>query len=86
MWVQSLSRVWWVSHQVVSDSFDPVDCSPPVHEILQARILEWVAISFSRGIFPTQRLKLGLLYLQHLAGRFFTTEPLGKPLEILNFY
>ena len=31
---------------------DPVDCSPPgssVHRILQARILEWVAISFSRG-------------------------------------
>ena len=29
---------------------DPVDCSPPgscVHGILQARILEWVAISFS---------------------------------------
>ena len=32
--------------------FDPMDCSPPgssVHGILQARILEWVAISFSRG-------------------------------------
>ena len=31
---------------------DPVDCSPPgssVHGILQARILEWVAISFFRG-------------------------------------
>ena len=31
---------------------DPVDCSPPgssVHEILQARILEWGAILFSRG-------------------------------------
>ena len=31
---------------------DPVDYSPPgssVHGILQARILEWVAISFSRG-------------------------------------
>ena len=30
---------------------NPVDCSPPgssVHGILQARILEWVAISFSR--------------------------------------
>ena len=30
---------------------DPMDCSPPgssVHEISQARILEWVAISFSR--------------------------------------
>ena len=31
---------------------DPVDCSPPgssVHGIMQARILEWAAISFSRG-------------------------------------
>ena len=31
---------------------NPVDCSPPgssVHGILQARVLEWVAISFSRG-------------------------------------
>ena len=32
---------------------DPMDCSPPgswsVQEIFQARILEWVAISFSRG-------------------------------------
>ena len=31
---------------------NPVDCSPPgssVHGILQARILEWAAISFSRG-------------------------------------
>ena len=30
----------------------PVDCSPPgssVHGILQARILEWVAIPFSKG-------------------------------------
>ena len=34
---------------------DPLDCSPPgssVHEILHARILEWVVISFSRGSFP----------------------------------
>ena len=32
--------------------WDPLDCSPPgasVHGILHARILEWVAISFSRG-------------------------------------
>ena len=31
---------------------DPVDCSPPgssVHGIFQARILEWVAVPFSRG-------------------------------------
>ena len=32
-----------------------MDCSPPgssVHGILQARTMEWVAISFSRGSFP----------------------------------
>ena len=32
--------------------YDPIDCIPPgssVHGILQARILEWVAISCSRG-------------------------------------
>ena len=47
---------------------DPADCSPPgssVHGILQARILEWVAISSSRGIFPTQGWKLHLLYVLH---------------------
>ena len=34
---------------------DPMDCSPPsssVHGIFQARILEWVAISSSRGSSP----------------------------------
>ena len=34
---------------------DPMNCSPPgtsVHEILQVRMLEWVAISFSRGSSP----------------------------------
>ena len=34
------------------DSFDPMNCSLPgssVHRVLQARILEWVAIPFSRG-------------------------------------
>ena len=34
----------------------------PVHGILQARILEWDAISFSRGVFLTQGLNLGLLH------------------------
>ena len=34
---------------------DPMDCSLPgsfVHEILQARTLEWVVIFFSRGLNP----------------------------------
>ena len=41
-----------VSHSVVSDSCNPMDCSPPgssAHGILQARILEWVAMSYSMG-------------------------------------
>ena len=32
---------------------NPMDCSPPgssIHGILQARVLEWVAISFSRDL------------------------------------
>ena len=46
---------------------NPVDCTLPgssLHGILQARILEWVAISFSRGssqpMDQTQGLNLGL--------------------------
>ena len=41
---------WCFGRQVMSNSCDPMDCSPPgssVHGILQARILQWVAISFS---------------------------------------
>ena len=44
---------------------DPMDCNPldsSVRGILQARILEWVAISYSRGIFLTQESNLGLLH------------------------
>ena len=47
--------------------WDPMDCSPPgssVHGISQARILEWVAISDSRGIFPTQGWNSCLLHWQ----------------------
>ena len=42
---------------------DPMDCSLPGssdHGIFQAKVLEWVAIYFSRGIFPIQGLNLGL--------------------------
>ena len=43
---------------------DPMDCSLPgssVHVISQARILEWVTISFSRDLL-TQGSKPGLLH------------------------
>ena len=46
---------------------DPVDCSPPgssVPGILQARILQWVAISFSRGSFQPRDWNPHLLHWQ----------------------
>ena len=49
----------------------PMDCSPPgssVHGILQARILEWVAIPFSRGSsWPREQT-----HVSCIAGGFFT--------------
>ena len=45
-----------------------------VHGILQARILEWVAISFSRGSSqPRDRTQVS-----HIAGRFFTSWATGQ--------
>ena len=44
-------------------------CNPmdyTVHGILQARILEWVAFPFSRGIFLTQGLNPGLPHCKQI--------------------
>jgi len=59
---------------------DPVGCSPPgsVHGILQARILEWVAISYSKGS-SQPGIEPASPSSPALAEGFFTTEPLGKP-------
>ena len=50
---------------------DPIDCSLPgssVHGIFQARILEWIAIPFSRGSsWPRDRI-----WVSCITGRFFT--------------
>ena len=58
---------------------DTMDCSPPgssLDEISQARILEWVAISFSKGSsWPRDQTQVSCL-----AGGFFTSEPPGKPI------
>ena len=53
----------------VSDSLWSMDCNPPgssVHGISQARILEWVAFSFSKGIFLTQGSNPGLLHCRQI--------------------
>ena len=60
-----------------------MDCSPPgssVHEIFQARILEWVAISFSRGSSqPRDQTQVSCT-----AGRFFTDRATRKALITLD--
>ena len=59
------------SCSVVSNSLQPHGLYPPgssVHGILQGRILEWVAIHFSRGSSqPWDRT-----WVFHISGRFFT--------------
>ena len=56
MWCSEKFRLFWLtlkwSRSILSCSLRPHGCSLPgssIHGILQARILEWVAISFSRG-------------------------------------
>ena len=69
-----------VSRSTVSDSLRPH--RPPassVHEILQARILEWAAIPFSRGSPPPR----DQTQVSGVAGRFFffflfLTDPPGE--------
>ena len=59
-WPESCPTLW-----------DPMDCSPPgssVHWILQARILEWVAISFSsESSQPRDQIQVS-----RITGGFFT--------------
>ena len=58
--------------------YDPMDCTPPgssVHGILQARILEWIAIPFSRPLpLPRDRT-----WVSSTAGRFFTIWATREP-------
>ena len=75
-WTEELGRLQPIAFQLESESAsvscsvclsfrEPTDCSllgSSVHGILQARILEWVAIPFSRGSFPMQGSNLGLLH------------------------
>ena len=63
-----------------SDSLGPMGSSLPdssVHGIFKARILEWVAFPTPDNL-PDSKIKPLSLMSLALAGRFFTTEPLGK--------
>ena len=64
---------------------DPMDCSLPgffIHGILQARILEWAAILFSRRSYGPRNWT----QLSYIAGRFFTIWATREALLIYNLY
>ena len=67
--------------QVCLTLCDSMDCSPPgssVHGFLQARILEWAAISFPRGSsWPRDRAPVSCT-----AGRFFAIWATREALDI----
>ena len=59
---------------------NPMDCSPPgfsVRGIFQARLLDWVAISSSRGS-SQPRDQTCVSWVSYIIGRCFTPEPPGK--------
>ena len=66
----NLVKMWSEVAQSYPTLCYPMDCSPPgssVHGVFQARILEWVAISFSRGSSqPRNRTQVS-----RIAGRCF---------------
>ena len=64
---------------------DPTDCSLPgfsVHESFQARILEWIAIFYLQGIFPTQGSNSSLLCLLHCRWILYPLTHQGSPFKV----
>ena len=60
-----------------------MDCSSPgssVHEIFQARLLEWLPLT-NPGDIPDFGIELTSLVSPALAGRFFTTSTIWEALE-----
>ena len=64
---------------------DPMECSPPwsyVHRVFQARVLEWVAISFSRkSSWPRDQTRVSCT----LGRRFYHLSHQGSP-QYLNIF
>ena len=82
----ALASLWKLSHPwvipcvcVLANQSCPTLCDPSIHRILKARILEWTAISFSRGSSrPSDRTRIS-----RIAGRHFTSEPQSTLCEML---
>ena len=91
IWQAIFSKVVMSVTQSCPTLCDPMDCNPPgssVHEILQARTLEWVCHFLLQRIFPTQASNPGLpqcrQILYHLShqGSTFKKSLMLKKLEM----
>ena len=75
-----------LGHSVLSDC-DPLDCSPPgssLHWIFQARMMEWVAFSFSRDL-PNPEIKPESHVSPVLQADSEPTVPSVKPLFMVKY-
>ena len=93
LWAKEHGQIKWIycGCLLVAQScptlYDLVGCSPlgsPVHGILQARILDWVAMSFSKGSsWPRDQTPFSCM-----AGSLYTIWATGKPCEccLSNFH
>ena len=86
MFVWSRIDLWsWLLAKSCPTLWNPMDCSLPgssVHGISQARVLEWVVISFSRGSSQPR----DQTWVSCIAGGFFTDWATGKCLIDLCHY
>ena len=72
----------WKCTEVKVAQLCPALCNPmdyPICGILQARILEWVAFPFSRGIFPTQGSNPDLPHCRQIFFFFYQLNHQGSP-------
>ena len=84
LWLSSTTVCVAVSRSYLT-LCDPMDSSPPgttVHGALQARILEWIAISFSKG-FSQPRDRILISSSSSLIGRFFNVWAIKKGSQLL---
>ena len=81
LWLRDLNYITCSVTELCLTLCDPMDYSLPgssIHGILQARILEWVAMPSSTGS-SCPRNRTCVSCSSCIAGGFFTTEPPGKP-------
>ena len=85
-WMPPWRLLWLCACSVVSDC-DNMNHSPPggssVHGILQARMLEWVAISYSRGSSWPRDWTLCLFRLLHWQVGSLPVASPGKPILLI---